>query len=88
MADNFAGRDEKTLIVPISNAAAVVPSDTVDLTFTTRQLHVGTGGNLKVTLAGGDAVTYYNIPSGSDFPRRVTRVWATGTTATNIVAEW
>jgi hypothetical protein len=88
MTDIFAGRDERALIVPISNAAAVTPSDSADLEVTSRQLHIGTGGNLKVTLVGGDTVTYYNLASGQDFARRVSRVWSTGTTCSNIVAEW
>jgi len=78
----------ESLLVPIANAASVTPSDTVDLSTPSRQLFIGTGGNLKVTLLGGQTLTYTNVPSGADFPRRVVRVWATGTTATNIIAEW
>lgn len=87
MADKFAGKDEKLLITPVSNAAAVTPSDSNDLAVASRQLYIGTSGNLKVTLVGGQTVTYSNVPAG-DFPRRVTRVWSTDTTASNIIAEW
>lgn len=69
---------------PILNAAAVVPDDANDLGVTTRALFIGTGGNLRVTLVSGDTVTFANAGAGWH-PLRVTRVWATGTAATNIV---
>jgi hypothetical protein len=86
MSDRFASSIATSLLTPITNAVAVTPSDTEDLPFTTRQLFIGTAGNLKVTLLSGAVVTYSNVPVG-DFVRRVTRVWSTGTTASNIVAE-
>jgi len=49
-------------------------------------LYVGTSGNIKVVTAGGDEVTFVGV-SGF-FPVQVVRVFATGTTATNIVALW
>lgn len=87
MTDIYAGRPEVSLLIPIANAATVTPSDTEDLAFASRQLYIGTAGNLKVTLVGGQTVVYNNVPVG-DFPRRVTRVWSTSTTASNIIAEW
>lgn len=69
---------------PIQNAAAVTPDDAADLANTTRAVFVGTGGNLRVTLATGDTVTFANVGAGWH-PLRVTRVWATGTSASNIV---
>ena len=51
-------------------------------------LYVGGGGNLKVLTVGGDEVTFVNIQDGSFIPIQVLRVYATGTTATNIVAIW
>lgn len=51
-------------------------------------LYVGVGGDLRVMTVGGDEVTFYNIQDGSFLPVQVLRVYATGTTATNIVALW
>jgi len=50
----------------------------------------GTGNNedVKVTTIGGDVVVFHKVPLGSYLPIVVSRVWATGTTATNLVAIW
>lgn len=78
-------------------AAAVTPSNTVDIPSVSTQdgsgnngcvLYVGTGGTLKVTTIGGDEVTFTGIVSGTFVPVQVLRVWATGTSASNIVALW
>ena len=44
--------------------------------------------NLKVLTVGGDEVTFTAVPVGTFVPVQVLRVFATGTTATNIVALW
>ena len=70
---------------PAENAIAVTPSDSVDLTGAPcRALYIGTGGNLSVII-GGATVTFSNV-AGGILPIRASRVRATGTTATNIVA--
>jgi len=72
---------------PASNAAAVTPNDSADLTTATRALWVGVEGDVTVDLIGGQAaVTFKNVQGL--LPVRVTRVDATGTTATDIVALW
>lgn len=73
---------------PAAYAAAVTPSDTVDLTSEARALFVGTGGNVRVLTVGGDTVTFNAVPAGTTLPVRVKRVYATSTTASNIVALW
>lgn len=70
---------------PATTAAAVTPSDSTDLASASRALFVGTGGNLKVTMASGAVVTFEGVGAGWH-PLQVRRVWATGTTATKIVA--
>ena len=75
---------------PAVHAALVTPNDTTDLTTVSRYVAISAVGTLKVTTMGGDTVT---IPSGAlaagqMFPLRVSRVWASGTTATGIVAFW
>ncbi len=51
-------------------------------------LYVGTGGNVRVTTVGYDDVVFSNVPSGSFIPVQVLKVWATNTTALNIIALW
>jgi hypothetical protein len=77
------------------NAVIVIPSDTSDIDFggliptslvTGGVLYIGTGGDLKVTMLGGQTVTFFNIANGAFLPIQVTKVWATGTNASNIIA--
>lgn len=69
-----------------TTGAAVTPSDTVDLTFTTRALYVGGAGALTVVLSSGVTVTFAVVPAGTWLWLAVTRVKVTGTAATSIVA--
>lgn len=70
---------------PANTAALVTPSDSVDLVPAARALYVGTTGNIKVTTAGGSTLLFTAVPVGF-FPVKVSRVWSTTTTASNIVA--
>ena len=70
---------------PAHSAAAVTPNDSTDIK-PTRALYVGVTGNIKVDMADtGSAITFTAVPVGI-IPIQVTRVYATGTTATDIVA--
>jgi len=79
-------------------AADVTPSDTVDIPSISTApgasknngcvLFVGGAGNLKVRTVGGDDVTFNGINTGAFIPVQVVRVFATGTSATNIIALW
>ena len=51
-------------------------------------LYVGTGGDLDVTTAGGDVVTFVGIASGTFLPVQVIRVNSVGDTTANIIALW
>mgnify|MGYP003148440342 CR=1 FL=1 len=51
-------------------------------------LYIGAAGNVKVTTAGGDEVTFVGVNAGTFLPVQVIRVWDTGTAATNILALW
>lgn len=77
----------QTIVSPVTGAAAVTPNDSADLSEVTLNLYVGTGGTLKVTMQDGTTPTYAAIAAGRH-PLRVKRVWATGTSATGIVAEY
>ena len=81
----------------VQRAAAVTPSDTVNIPYvggdgTTPNwpcvLYIGTGGNLRVMTEGGDDVTFSNVAAGAFLPVNVVRVYATNTTASNILALW
>ena len=72
---------------PASNAAQVAPSDSVDLDFVSRAVFVGGAGTISVEMHGGGTVTF-DAFAGAIIPIRVTRVNATGTTATGIVSLW
>lgn len=80
-----------------SRAAAVVPSDTVNIPSVSSQdgrgnngcvLYVGAGGNLRVLTAGGDDVTFTGIQNGEFLPVNVVKVFSTNTTASDILALW
>lgn len=70
---------------PATHAQAVTPNDAVDLTNVSRALWVGGGGDVKVTMLDGTTLTFVAMTIGWH-PLRVSRVWATLTTATSIVA--
>lgn len=65
-----------------SNSFAITPSDTADIPATTAGVVVAVGGTLTVTTVGGSKAAL-TVPAGL-IPIIVTRVWATGTTATGI----
>lgn len=73
---------------PFTNAAAVTPSDTLDLADVTQALYVGGAGNVVVIMQGGQTVTFSGVPAGTTLDIRVSRVKATSTTATLILALW
>lgn len=76
------------ILGPARNAAAVIPSDTDDLPNASKRLWVGTGGAVSLITVGGDTATYTAVPSGTYLQVRAARVRSTGTTASNIVAEY
>lgn len=71
---------------PARRAEVVTPSDTTDLSATAKSLYVGSGGDVRVMPAGGGAaVTFVGHPAGY-LPVQVSRVLATGTTASALIA--
>lgn len=75
---------------PFEHVAVVTPSDTDDLANATRGISITAAAAVKVNTVGGETVT---IPSGALVAGqihwlRVTRVWATGTGTTTVVAYW
>jgi hypothetical protein len=51
-------------------------------------LYCGTTGNIKVETVGGSEVTYVGVPAGVFLPVQVYKVFTTGTTATDLIANW
>jgi hypothetical protein len=71
---------------PAAKAVSLVPSNGTDLGFATRGIYVGGGGDLRVDMQdGGAAITFVAVAAGSVLPIRVSRVYATGTTATSLI---
>ncbi|PZU07029.1 hypothetical protein [Sphingomonas sp.] len=67
---------------------AITPSDSVALPIVPRGIYVGTGGDVTLRGIGASAdVTYRNLPDASYVAVRAAFVRATGTTATDLVAE-
>ena len=87
-------------VASVTNASTLVLSDAVADTGATESytiyaddnngcvLYAGNTGNVRVLTVGNDDVTFVGIPSGSFVPVQVKRVFATNTTATDIVALW
>jgi hypothetical protein len=71
---------------PYTRAPLVTPNDDVDLEYVTRALFVGGSGNLVVVMKDGNEQTFNNVQAGTELRIRVSRVKATGTTATLIQA--
>ena len=87
--NTYSARDlVQDITEPPRHAFDIAPHDTNDLTYVTRAIWVGTGGNLKVTLLGGETVTYKNLANGTEKVGFFTRVFATGTTATDLIGEY
>lgn len=72
------------------NAVAVTPSDSVGIFTlakqTTTKLWVGGTGNVTVLMKSGQVVQFPSVPANTLLPISITRVNATGTSATNMVA--
>ena len=67
-----------------TRAAAVTAHDTNDLA-KPGFIYVGTSGNIKVDTIEGDTVTFNSVAAGIVHPILVKRIYATGTTASNIL---
>lgn len=76
-------------------AAVVTPSNTETIpsvsggeTNDGNCLYIGVTGDVKVKTIGGDEVVFKAVPAGTILQVKVIQVFATGTTATNILALW
>lgn len=71
--------------VSARRAAAVTTSDATVYDEPTRAIYVGGAGNLRVDMVSGGTVTFTNLMAGTVLPVQVTRIYATSTTATNLI---
>lgn len=67
------------------DAWAVTTSDTTNIV-PTRGLYIGAAGNVVVDMAYGTTITFVGVQGGTILPIQVTRIYATSTTASSIVA--
>ena len=71
-----------------TRAAAITPSDTVDMANPTKSVYIGVGGDMKVTMKDGGTVIFVGLVTGSTKVGAFSRIWAADTDATNLIAEW
>lgn len=83
MPDRFSNT-QPSLSGPASSGFAITASDTIDLTESIRALYVGGSGDVSVRMLSGETLVLRNVPGGSLLPLRITRVFATATTATDL----
>ena len=73
---------------PAEAGAAISPNDTQDLPYLTRAIYVGGDGDIRLTLQDGSEITFSAAVAGTVLPLRASRIWQSGTSATNLVALW
>lgn len=72
-------------LTPAANGYAITPGDDA-LPNPTRGIMVGSNGNVSVRFIGGDEVVLLrNLTAGVVYPLQLSHVFASHTTATNIV---
>lgn len=64
----------------------ITPSDTAEITTLHKGLWVGTAGDVRVMMWESGIVTLKGVVAGYLIPIRAKKVYATGTTASDIVA--
>jgi hypothetical protein len=67
--------------------ALVTPSDTTDLDHVSQWVYLAASGTLRVTTRGGQTLTTPPLAAGWHL-LELTRIHATGTTATGIMVGW
>jgi hypothetical protein len=87
MADKFA-KFPSSMDSPAKYAFAITGNNSANLANTVRSVYVGGTGDVKCELAGdpdGSFVVFTAVPVGMVIPARIRKVYATGTTATNLI---
>lgn len=76
--------ENSALVIPAEHAFVITPNDATDLAAPTRGIYVGSFGDLRVRMVDGGDIMFVGLVAGIIHPIRVIRVWATGTTVTDI----
>jgi hypothetical protein len=85
--DRFGSMSD-TAVSPATRPYPITPSDSEELPEVPKGVYVGTGGDVVLRGVHGDEdVTYRNLGDGSYIAVRARYVRATGTTASNLIAE-
>lgn len=84
----MAGQGGLNRMVPGRGGAAITPDNNGNFNPNYRAIYCGQKGDIKVDLVNGDTVTFQNVQSGTWLPVEVTRVYATGTSASNLVGVY
>jgi hypothetical protein len=73
----------------VTNVVAITPHDANNLTQTINALYVGVEGDVKVDLSGaGSGITLKGLAPGMWHPIAATKIYSTGTTATDILGAY
>jgi len=81
--------DKQRVVTPTSparGAAAITPSDSVNLDTFAKAIYVGVAGNIVIVTPEDDVVLFVGALAGSTIPVQAKRVNSTSTTATSLVA--
>ena len=70
------------------HASTIVPSDVTDLSGECAAIYVGGTGDVAVITTGGETAVFKAVPVGSTLKISCSKVKATGTTATLLLALW
>lgn len=68
-----------------TNWESITPSDSTDLPFVPRGVYVGGSGDVAMSDSDGTLVTFVGLAAGVVHPLSPYRIYATNTSATNIV---
>ena len=72
-----------------SNAVTITPDNDIILaTIPTAGVYIGGVGDIKVDMQGGSTTTLVGLKAGVVYPFKITKIYATDTTATDIVAVY
>lgn len=73
------------LTAPAEDTFDIAPSDANPLDYKTRGLYIGGTGDVRVLMISGSDITFVALAAGIIHPIQIIQVFATGTTATNIL---
>lgn len=82
------GEGQTDINVSIERVFTITPNDAENLPHNTIAIYIGGAGDLKIDTVNGDNVLIKNLSSGIWHPIKAKKVYAAGTTATNILGAY